>query len=119
MKVLIVSAILICMTAFLGEDPLVGRWESQPSVKGNITGVLFKNDGSFEGYVNKKPFVSGKYSTDNGVLKFIDNGCGGKSAEYTLVFFSKGDSLRFDPIVDSCLERKNGMSHLVLGRKKY
>lgn len=35
-------------------DMLAGRWESRPSEKGNVTGVVFKNGNSMEGYVNKK-----------------------------------------------------------------
>src|SRR5687768_7924770 len=92
-------------------EKLKGRWESKPSVKGNVTGVVFK-DSTFEGYVNKKPFVSGRYSFENNIFSFVDNGCEGKRGVYEVVFFGNDDSIRFVPISDSCTERKEGMSRL-------
>jgi hypothetical protein len=52
------------------------------------------------------------------VLTFTDNGCEGKQGVYQIVFFSKEDSLRFVPVLDSCEQRRNGMSRLIMGRKK-
>ena len=104
--------------SFTLNTDLLGRWESKPSPKGNVTTVVFKNDNSFEGFINKKPFVSGHYSFSDGVLSFTDNGCNGKQGVYKIVFFSDSDSLRFEPISDSCEERKNGMSKTILGRVK-
>jgi len=101
-----------------GNDKLVGRWESPVSPKGNVTGVVFKADSSFDGYVNRKPFVSGTYSLKNDTFTFVDNGCDGKQGIYKIIFFSQEDSIRFQSIEDGCEERKNGMSKLVLGRKK-
>ena len=115
-KVMLYSA-LIALCAFFKENKLIGRWESKPSEKGNITGVVFK-DSTFEGYVNKKPFVTGTYKLENEILSFTDNGCEGKSGVYKIVFFSDSDSLRFESINDSCAGRRNGMSNLILGRKK-
>lgn len=114
--ILIISAIMTL--AFTAKDKLTGRWETKPSVKGNVTGIVFKSDNSFEGYVNKKPFVSGNYTLEDSVLSFVDNGCEGKKAVYKLIFFSNGDSLRFDPISDSCVQRKEGMTRTILGRVK-
>ena len=61
-KLMLYSALMI-LSAFIGENKLIGRWESKPSEKGNVTGVVFK-DSTFEGYVNKKPFVSGAYKLE-------------------------------------------------------
>ena len=105
------------LPAFSGENKLIGRWESKPSEKGNVTGVVFK-DSTFEGYVNKKPFVSGIYKLENETFSFTDNGCEGKRGVYKIIFFSGYDSLRFEPVNDSCIDRRNGMTRLVLGRKK-
>jgi len=107
---------MVVLSAFIGENKLIGRWESKPSEKGNVTGVVFK-DSTFEGYVNKKPFVSGTYKLENDTFSFVDNGCEGKKGVYRVIF-SDTDSLRFEPILDSCDGRKNGMSRLILGRKK-
>lgn len=99
-------------------DRLTGRWESPPSDKGNVTGVVFKPDYSFEGYINRKPFVSGNYTLKDSIFSFVDNGCEGKQGKYRVIFFSNNDSIRFVPIEDSCAPRLNGMSRLVMGRVK-
>ncbi|HYJ38504.1 MAG TPA: hypothetical protein VEV87_07790 [Chitinophagaceae bacterium] len=58
MRNLLIAAAGILFFAFVPGDKLVGRWETKPSANGHTTGVVFKADGAFEGYVNKKPFVS-------------------------------------------------------------
>ena len=118
MKKMLISATIVALVSFTVTDELTGRWETKPSAKGNITGVVFKADNSFEGYINKKPFVSGQYTLENGIFSFTDNGCDGKKGVYKIVFFSNSDSLRFEPINDSCEERRNGMNRTVLGRVK-
>ena len=99
---------------------LTGRWETGPSEKGNITGVVFKSDSTFEGYVNRKPFVSGTYtfSNEDSILSIQDGGCSGIVATYKVNFFSNADSMRFTAISDSCNERREGMQRLVMGRVK-
>lgn len=121
MKIVLIYAIAITMAsfAFSEKDKLTGRWETPPSPKGNITGVVFKSDKSFEGYINRKPFVSGTYTFEKDIFTFRDNGCEGKQGVYRVIFFSNEDSLRLVPIADSCEERKNGMSKLVMGRVKF
>lgn len=101
---------------FPGKDTITGKWESQPSVKGNVTSVVFKEDNSFEGYINRKPFVTGMYTFRDSILNFTDNGCDGAEGIYKILFFSNADSLRFQPILDPCIERQKGMSSLTLGR---
>ena len=117
MKTVIISLMALALSS---ATELTGRWETMPSEKGNITGVVFKTDNTFEGYVNKKPFVSGAYSfnaTDS-ILTFTDNGCNGITATYKIGFFSNSDSLRFTVINDSCTQRREGMQRLVMGRVK-
>jgi len=118
MKAIIISASIMASLVFTTADKLTGKWESVRSEKGNVTGVVFKPDNRFEGYVNRKPFVSGEYSFQDGVFSFTDNGCEGKRGEYRIIFFSNDDSIRFVPVNDSCSQRKEGMSRLVLGRVK-
>lgn len=118
MKTLMISTSIILMCSFLPANELTGRWQTKPSPKGNVTSVLFKADGSFETYINKKPFTSGNYTLLDSVLSFVENGCNGYRATYRVVFFSNTDSIRFQPISDSCSERKEGMSRTILGRVK-
>jgi hypothetical protein len=120
MKTVIVIAAIIFSFTINPNDMLTGRWETAPSGKGNVTGVVFKNDSVLEGYVNKKPFTSGIYrfsATDN-TFSFTDNGCNGVRGVYKIIFFSNADSLRFRAISDSCTERKEGMHRLIMGRVK-
>lgn len=118
MKLLAIAVFLLLTTTT--NDVLNGRWESKPSEKGNVTGVLFKNGNILEAYTNKKPFASGRYffNAADSVLSFVDNGCNGASAVYKVQFFSNSDSLRFAVIMDTCTQRRTGMQRLVMGRKK-
>ncbi len=97
---------------------LTGRWETKPSEKGNITGVVFKTDNTYEGYINKKPFVSGTYAFNDAdsIITMHEGSCNGVTAMYKVNFFSNADSIRFTAISDSCEERKQGMQRIVLGR---
>jgi len=116
MKTIYVSAIIAVLFAFTTKDNLTGRWETKPSPNGNVTGVVFKDNNTFEGYINKKPFTSGSYTFQDNIFSFTDNGCAGMKGVYKVVFFSNSDSLRFEVINDSCTERKEGISRMILGR---
>jgi len=118
MKGVLVALATLNSLAFLAADALTGRWETKPSPKGNVTGIVFKTDSTFEGYVNRKPFVTGKYTLEDDILSFTDNGCNGARGVYKIVLFNNEDSLRFEPISDTCTERRNGMTRLVVGRVK-
>ena len=78
------SALLV-FYAFAGENQLIGRWKSKASEKGNVTGVVFK-DSTFEGCVNRKPFVSGVYKMAKDTFSFVDNGCEGKRGVENYLF---------------------------------
>lgn len=118
MKSIFLSVIAVFSFAFTANDKLTGRWETKPSVNGNVTGAVFRADGSFEGYVNQKPFVTGTYTLHDSLFTLTDNGCDGQPGTYKLIFFSNDDSLRFQAISDDCAERKRGMERTVLGRVK-
>ena len=118
MKAFLCTTFVVSLFSFIPNDGIIGKWETKPSPKGNITTVIFKDDNSFEGFINRKPFVSGHYSFSDGVLSFTDNGCKGQQGIYKIDFFSNSDSLRFEPSSDSCDERRNGMIRTVLGRVK-
>ncbi|SIO50972.1 hypothetical protein [Chitinophaga niabensis] len=114
------KTVLIALVSllFIGENKLTGRWESAPAPNGNVTGLVFKKDNTFEGYVNKKPFVTGKYTLEGDILTFTDNACDGAQGVYKINYFSGTDSLRFQPVNDTCSNRRAGMSRLVMGRVK-
>ena len=118
MKTMLISLAILTLVSFTVADGLTGRWETKPSPKGNVTGAVFKNDNSFEVYINKKAFASGHYAFKDSILSFTDNGCEGKEGVYKVIFFNNNDSLRFELIADSCVERRNGMIRTVLGRVK-
>ena len=115
-KTVIASAAILLAFIFSDNDVLTGRWESKPSKNGNVTGVLFKADNTMEGYINRKPFVSGSYTIQDNVITVLDNGCVNVKGTYKLLFFSNNDSLRFELISDSCIPRSKGMPNLVMGR---
>lgn len=115
---MLIVSFMVALAGFISEDYLTGRWQTKPSDKGNVTSVVFKPDNTFEGFVNRKPFTTGKYTLEDSVFTFTDNGCGGAEGVYKLILFSDGDSLRLQPISDTCTARKAGMSRLVLGRVK-
>lgn len=116
MKTLIAAFLLAAV--FAEKDKLTGRWETQPSAAGNVTGVVFRDDNSFEGYVNRRSFVYGTYALTDSVFSLVDNGCDGREGVYKLHFFHNNDSVRFTPISDPCPERKQRIESTVLGRVK-
>ena len=120
MKTTIIPGIIVILLTMLfpPKDMLTGRWATKPSEKGNVTSVVFREDGSFEGFINRKPFTSGKYTLRDSVINFTDNGCNGIAGIYKVSIFQRGDSMRWVPITDSCEERKQGIARLVLGRVK-
>lgn len=118
MKKIIVFAFAITLFAFIPKKKLTGRWESKPSAKGNITGVVFNEDQTYEGYINRKPFVSGRYTLKRNKMTIEETGCNGHKSIYRIILFSGADSMRFEPISDSCKERREGMAKTILGRIK-
>ena len=118
MKIMIIAALALMLAATSDPNPLLGRWETKPSPKGNVTGLYMKADSSFEGFFNKKPFVTGTYTYKDSLLSFVDNGCNKARGLYKVIFFSEGDSIRFEPVSDTCTERRNGMSKTIMGRIK-
>ena len=118
MKRVLVLALIISILAFTSKKKITGQWETKPSPKGNVTGVYFNKDNTHEVYVNKKPLVSGTYKIHRNTITIVESGCDEAVGVYKLIFFHNSDSLRFEPISDTCTIRRNGMSRTVLGRVK-
>jgi hypothetical protein len=117
MKMMLIPAALIVLCSFMAPDKLIGRWERK-TASGNVVGVWFKPDNTFEAFINKKAFVSGTYTLNGNIYTNVDNGCPDIRGVYKITFFSNDDSMRVELIVDSCLERGKGMNGNVYGRVK-
>lgn len=115
MKTILFSTLLLLSIS--GNNKLVGHWESI-SPTGNITGVVFKDDNTFEGFINNKPFVSGIYSLKDSTFQMQDNGCMGATGTYIVHFFANNDSFRIELIEDACEPRGNGSNNRVFGKVK-
>jgi hypothetical protein len=74
MKRVMICASIVALFAFGGKNKLLGRWETKPSPDGSVTSVLMKDDNSFEGFINRKPFVTGQYTFVDDVFSFTYNG---------------------------------------------
>ena len=118
MKSTLLSATILALSIMALPDVLTGKWQTKPSVNGNVTGIHFKPDNTYEAYINRKPFVSGRYSLKDSFITITENGCDDKSGIYKIILFNNGDSLKFQPVLDSCKERREGMSRTILGRVK-
>ena len=116
MKTIFLPVITLLTLAF--SNKLTGRWESISPSTGNITGVVFKADNTFEAYINQKPFVSGVYTLKDSIFTMMDNGCEGATGSYKITFFSKDDSIRLELLNDPCEPRGNGTNNRVFGRVK-
>ena len=118
LRTCVITTVILAFLSSTPKNVLLGRWETKPSVNGNVTGVVFKADSSYEAYINKKPFVSGRYIIKDSLVSIKENGCQDYVGTYRLVFFSHADSLRLVPVTDSCQQRREGMSRTILGRVK-
>jgi hypothetical protein len=119
MKSIAIIATVLALVSFNGPDKLFGKWQTALSPKGVRMTVIFKSDNTFEAFQNKKPFTSAKYTLDDkDVIRFTDNGCNGAEGVYKTIFFSNQDSVRFELISDSCVQRAEGMKRFVVGRVK-
>lgn len=96
-------------------DQLVGRWQKRLP-NDVVVGAVFRSDSSFDGLVNGKFFVSGKYYTRQDTFALADGGCGlAYYGMYKFHFFA-ADSVRFTVIQDTCRGRRRGNDGLTMGR---
>ena len=118
MKGFIMCVAILATYLLTNDDVLTGRWESRPSKTGTVTGVVFKADRTMEGYMNRKPFMTGSYEIKDSLIIVEDNGCAAVKGTYKLILFSNADSMRFELVSDACVPRSKGMPNLVMGRVK-
>lgn len=118
MKSILIS--IAAMLFYASTDELTGKWESPPSPEGNVATVLFKEDKTFETYMDGSPHINGgySYSPNDSIFTIDDFACGGVTGIYKVNFFANGDSLYFTGIDDKCEERKVRVEAVILGRVK-
>ncbi|PZR07236.1 MAG: hypothetical protein DI539_23905 [Flavobacterium psychrophilum] len=106
----IVSAVLaLCTTLPQDTHPLVGKWEYSATHHGGPFKLMavFRANGTFDAFVNKKEFVSGTYRLKNDTLYVSDPTCNAQyEGIYKVEFFGKNDSLLFHALQDTCVGRK-------------
>lgn len=113
MKTLIVFTLL--MLAFKAPQSITGKWETlQPG--GNTLGMVFKADNHFEGYINRKPFVSGTYTFEDDIIIMNGDGCINMPGKYRIHFLKNTGAIRWEVINDSCTDRKKGLDNIVFTR---
>lgn len=119
-KALIFSLIGIALATVSFTDPIntiTGRWQRK-NASGRILMANFRSDGSYDGFINGKPFVSGKYYVRQDTFAISDASCNiNYYGTYRLHFLS-ADSVRFAVIQDTCGGRREGTDKLALGRIK-
>lgn len=95
---------------------LVGKWEHTGTYQGAPFNFLaiFRANGTFDGFINKKEFVSGTYHMNNDTLHMSDPTCNAKyEGSYKVEFFGRQDSLKFHVVQDTCMGRRQGTDGLL------
>jgi hypothetical protein len=116
MKSIVLLSLLAMMlfTAFRSNDepsPLLGRWEFRSVEQGSPFSFLliFRSNGKYDGFMNKKTFVSGTYHMQHDTLYISDPICNSAyQGTYKIEYHGKADSLTFHLIRDSCRARREG-----------
>lgn len=117
-KIFILSLIGIGLATLSFTTPpnlLIGRWQKRLP-NGVVVGALFRSDSSFDGLVNGKFFVSGKYFVRQDTFALTDGGCGRNYYGTYKLTFVTDDSIHFAAIQDTCGGRRRGNNGLTLGR---
>lgn len=98
---------------------LEGEWDAHLAYKGKpyvVTG-RFKENGTYDAFIDGKLIVSGRYRTVGDSAYFKDGNCNmDYEGLYQLVYYQ--DSVRFDVLEDTCMERVRGSSGLAMKRTK-
>lgn len=98
-------------------DSLVGRWQKR-SPKGVTLGAVFRADSSYDGFVNGKSFVSGKYYVRQDTFRLQDASCNARYYGTYKLTFVTSDSVRLMVIEDTCGGRRRGTDGLAMSRVK-
>lgn len=114
----IVGLALSAAVSVTPPNKLAGRWQTPKFSDGSVLMAIFRENGTFDGFVNGKAFVNGQYYVREDTLGMADASCGaGYYGTYRMNFFAK-DSVRFTVIRDTCPGRREGTDGVAFGRVK-
>jgi hypothetical protein len=116
MKNLILPGLLaiVLFSAFTISDdpnPILGRWELKGADHGQPFSflVVFRTNGNYDGFLNKKTFVSGTFHMKHDTLYIADPICNSAyEGMYKVQYHGERDSLTFHVIRDTCRARREG-----------
>jgi hypothetical protein len=121
-KQIAISLLAMTLFSFTLVDetsPILGKWQHYFQKESINFLVIFKKDGSYDGFANKKAFVNGTYRMKHDTLYVSDPTCNSKyEGTYTIEYFGKQDSIKFHVIQDTCQGRNAGVNNLVYKRVK-
>ena len=92
-------------------NSLAGKWEYSTTYQGKPFKLLaiFRTNGTYDGFINQKEFVSGTYRMNHDTLYIADPTCNAKyEGTYRVEFFGQRDSLKFHVLQDTCAGRREG-----------
>lgn len=114
-KLILLSLLAITLlAAFTIKDkpsPIQGRWEFRSIERGSPFSFLliFRTNRKYDGFMNKKTFVSGTYHMQHDTLYIADPICNSAyQGTYKIEYHGKADSLTFHVIRDTCRARREG-----------
>ncbi|MBC3785648.1 hypothetical protein [Spirosoma utsteinense] len=95
-------------------NPLVGRWQQQ--INGVTLLFNFRPDGTYDGFVNGKSYLTGRYYVHQDTIGVTDGKCDPTYFGTYRLQFLVPDSVRFTAILDTCRDRRETVPTLALGR---
>ncbi|AWO01360.1 hypothetical protein DLD77_06475 [Chitinophaga alhagiae] len=101
------------------EHNIVGEWDAHLSYKEKPYVVIgrFKDNGTYDAFIDGKLIVSGKYRTVGDSIYFRDGNCDmDYEGLYKLTYYK--DSVSFNALQDTCQERVHGSSGMAMKRVK-
>ncbi|SOD92207.1 hypothetical protein SAMN06269250_3858 [Spirosoma fluviale] len=95
-------------------NPMVGRWQQQ--IERVTLRFNFRPDGTYDGFVNGKSYLTGRYYVHQDTMGVTDGKCNPAYFGIYRLKFSVPDSVRFITILDTCRDRRETVPTLALGR---
>jgi hypothetical protein len=119
-SLLITPFLLLLLSFRIDSSDITGTW--QVTLPGDIVGTIrYRKDSTFETFVNRKAFTSGKYTFTGDTLTITEeSGCRKSDGSYVIgvykITFLKPETIQFEVIQDSCNGRRQGSNHLKLSK---